>query len=124
MTVENLNGVLVRFIRQSVVPTIPVGLQRGLLTAFASIMEVRPQMAQDLLNQLPFLNTFGIMKEGEVDVDLAETAIRGFFQGGNTYTLKLAGGEWTMDEKDAQNFCQLLAPYKSTVMANPVNPQG
>ncbi len=130
MTVEEFANCLIRFVRQSIVPTLPDGIPRGAVSVALNVAASRTSFAQDLVNNFPALSKIGLVKDGAVDTDLAKVAIRGFFDGGNTLRIptdmgslvKLLTGDtsvlnarlnendnyYELTGSDAESFCALL----------------
>lgn len=115
MRMKTLALAVGQFLNETIAPTFPVGTMQGVIGGLSAIISYRPEILQTIVNGFPFLNLLNIVKDGEVDVPLVITGIRGYFSKTPVYMVPLGKGEksptYDITSADAERFCVLLNQF-------------
>lgn len=119
MTMKTFSAVIVQYLRETIAPTLPVGVEQGILGAISAVIAYRPDILQTAINKVKVVSALGLVKDGLVDPHLIVSAIRGYFSSSKIYTITLfeGGPRYDVTEADADRFCTLLMSVYEAQMA-------
>lgn len=104
-----------QFLNETIAPTFPVGMMQGAIGGLSAMIAYQPEILQTVVNRFPALNLLEIVKDGEVDVPLMITGIRGYYAKTDVYKVPLGTGKkpptYDLTAADAERFCALLNQF-------------